>query len=100
MYLKSQEKKIVSESGFKLNKIKSIRRSKVPGNGAKFNITQITIRSELLSQIRGSVVVLRDQIHKELGNLINLIRLVKLVFFNVLNVKLQVCEQVIARLID
>ena len=42
------------------------------------DITQITLRSELLSQIRGSVVVLRDRIHKELGNLINLIRLVKL----------------------
>ena len=64
------------------------------------DLTQITISSELLSQIRGSIVVLRDQIHKELGNLINLIRIVKLVCFNVLNLKLQVCEQVIARLID
>ena len=27
------------------------------------DITQITLRSELLSQIRGSYVVLRDQIH-------------------------------------
>ena len=43
-----------------------------------FDITQITLRNKLLSQIRGSVVVLRDQIHNELGNLINLIRLVKL----------------------
>ena len=65
----------LSESGFKLNKIKSIRRSKLSGNGAKFDITQITLRRELLSQIRGSVVVLRDRIHKELGNLINLIKL-------------------------
>ena len=42
------------------------------------NLTQITLKSELLSQIRGSVVVLRDQIHKELGNLIDLIRVIKL----------------------
>ena len=42
------------------------------------DITQITLMSELLSQIRGSIIVLRDQIHKELGNLVNLIRLVKL----------------------
>ena len=72
----------MSESGFKKklrpNKIKSIRQLKLPGNAAKFDITQITIRSELLSQIRGSVVVLRDQIHKELGNLINQIKIVKL----------------------
>ena len=46
---------------------------------AKINdLTQITLRSELLSQIRGSVVVLRDRIHRELGNLINLIKLIKL----------------------
>ena len=85
---------------FKLNKIKFITRSKLPGNNAKFDITQITLRSELLSQLRGSVIVLRDRIHKVLGNLINLIRIDKLVCFNVLNVKLQVCEKVIARLID
>ena len=46
MYLKRQEKNFVSESGFKkkprLNKTKSIRRSKFPGNGVKFDITQIT----------------------------------------------------------
>ena len=42
------------------------------------DLTQITLRSELLSQIRGSVVVLRDQIHRELGNLINLVRVIKL----------------------
>ena len=78
MYLKSQEKFFVSESGFKLYKIKSNRRSKLSGNGAKFDITQITLKSELLSQIRGSDVVLRDRIHKELGNLINLIRVIKL----------------------
>ena len=42
------------------------------------DITQITLMSELLSQISGPVVVLRDQIHIELENLINLIRLVKL----------------------
>ena len=42
------------------------------------DLTQIILRSELLSQIRGSTVVLRDQIHKELGNLINLIRVIKL----------------------
>ena len=72
----------MSESCFKekprLNKIKSIRRSKLPSNGAKFDITQITLRSELISLIRGSVVVLSDRIHRELGNLINLIRIVKL----------------------
>ena len=28
-----------------------------------FDITQITLKSELLSQIRGSDVVLRDRIH-------------------------------------
>ena len=42
------------------------------------DINQITLRSELLSQIRGSVVVLRDRIHRELGNLINLIKLIKI----------------------
>ena len=103
MYLKKQEKNC-SESGFKkkprLNKTKSIRRSKLPGNGTKFGITQITLRSELLSQIRGSIVVLRDQILKELGNLINIIIFIKLGCLMFLNVKLQVCEQVIARLID
>ena len=82
LYLKRQEIFFVSESGFKkksrLNKIRSIRRSKLPGKGAKFDITQTTLRSELLSQIRGSVVVLRDRLHRELGNLLNLIRLVKL----------------------
>ena len=41
-------------------------------------ITQITLKSELLSKIRGSVVVLKDQINRELGNLINLIKLIKL----------------------
>ena len=35
--------------------------------------TQITLSSELLSQIRGSIVVLRDRIDKELGNLLNLV---------------------------
>ena len=40
------------------------------------DLTQITLRSELLSQIRGSDVILRDRIHKELGNLINLIRVI------------------------
>ena len=37
----------------------------------------MTLRSELLSQIIGSIVVLTDRIHKELGNLINLIGFVK-----------------------
>ena len=37
--------------------------------------TQIILTSELLSQIRGSIAVLRDQIHKELGNLLNLVNL-------------------------
>ena len=60
------------------------------------DITQITLRSDLLSQMRSSVVVLRDWIHKALGNLINIIRIVKL---GCLMVKLQACEQVIARLI-
>ena len=89
-YLKRQENNFVSESGFKkkhrLNRIKSIKRSKLPGNSAKFNFTRITLRRELLSQIRGSIVVLRDQIHKELGNLINLIKLTK-VGWLCLNVK-------------
>ena len=62
-------KNFMSESGFKkkprLNKIKFIRRSKLPGNGAKFDSTQITLKSELLSQIGGSDVVLRDQIHRD-----------------------------------
>ena len=30
------------------------------------DITQITLRSDLLSQIRGRVVVLRDRIHEEI----------------------------------
>ena len=42
------------------------------------DLIQITIKSELLSQIRGSVVILRDRIYKELGNLIDLIRVIKL----------------------
>ena len=42
------------------------------------DLTRIILNSELLSQIRGSTVVLRDQIHKELENLINLIRVIKL----------------------
>ena len=62
----------------RLNKTKSIRRSKLPGKGAKFDLTQTTLRIELLSQIRGSVGVLRDQIHRQIGNLINLIRFVNL----------------------
>ena len=37
--------------------------------------TQIALRSELLSQVRGSVAVIRDRIHKELENLLNLVRL-------------------------
>ena len=37
----------------------------IPDNGAKFDITQITQRSELLSQIRGSEVVRRDRIHRD-----------------------------------
>ena len=40
--------------------------------------TQITLMSELLFQIRGSVIVLRDRIHEELENLINIIRVIKL----------------------
>ena len=82
MYQKRQEIFFVSESGFKkkprLNRIKSIKRSKLPGNGAKLDLPQITLKSELLSQIRGSAVVLRDRIHKELENLIDLIRVIKL----------------------
>ena len=37
-----------------------------------YDITQITLRSDLLSQIRGSIVVLRDQIHMELEHTIDL----------------------------
>ena len=36
----------------------------------------------ILSQIRDSVVVLRDRIHRELGNQTNLIGLIKLGWFN------------------
>ncbi|KAF2563722.1 hypothetical protein F2Q70_00017176 [Brassica cretica] len=41
--------------------------------GKVYDTTQITLRSELLSQIRGSVAELRDRIHKELENLLNLV---------------------------
>ena len=44
-------------------------------NGAKFDTTQIILSSELLSQIIGSIVVFRVRIHKELRNLLNLVRL-------------------------
>ena len=59
MYLKRQEKIYVRKWFKEVTKTKSdhiYRRSKLPGNGAKF----------------------RDRIHKELGNLINLIRVIKL----------------------
>ena len=36
------------------------------------DITEITIRSDLLSQIRGRVVVLKDRIHRELRHTIDL----------------------------
>ena len=53
MHLKTQEIFFLSESGFKkkprLNQTKSIKRSKLSGNSAKFDLTQITLRSELLS---------------------------------------------------
>ena len=42
------------------------------------DLTQITLRSELFSKIKCSIVVLRDRIHKELENQINLIRVIKL----------------------
>ena len=71
----------------------------IPGNGAKFYITQITLMSELLSQIGGSVVVLMDRIHRELGNLINLIKLIKLGWL-LLNVKDRFVSKLIAQLID
>jgi len=64
-----------------------------------FWLTQITLRSELLSQIRDLVVVLRDWIHKELGNLINLIKLIKLDWL-LLYVKDRFVSKLIARLID
>ena len=102
MHLKRQEI-FLSESGFKKkprqNQTKFIKRSKLPGNGAKFDLTQITLRSELLSQIKGSDVVLRDQIHRELGNLINLIKLIKLGCL-LLNIKDRFVSKLIARLID
>ena len=53
----------------------------------------------LLSQIRGSIAVLRYRMHKELGNLINLMGFVRL---DVLMIKMKFAvfiEQVIARLI-
>ena len=82
MYLKRQENIFVSESGIKkktrINRIKSIKQSKLPATAPNLIFTQIILRSELLSQIRGSFVVLRDQILRELGNLINLIKLIKL----------------------
>ena len=62
------------------------------------DLPQITIRSELLSQIRGSVVVLRDQIHRELGNLINLIRVIKLGWLW-LNVNSRFVSKAVARFI-
>ena len=64
-----------------------------------FDLTHITLRSELLSQIRGSIVVLRDQIHKEVGNLINIIRLIKLGLL-CFNVKDRFVSKTVARLID
>ena len=48
--------------------------------------------SELLSQIKGSVVVLRDRNLRELGNLINLIKLINLGWI-MIKCKRQVCEQ-------
>ena len=46
MYLKIQENKFCVRN---LTKIRSIRRSNIPGNGAKFDTTQITLRSDLYS---------------------------------------------------
>ena len=37
-----------------------------------FDTTQITLRSDLLSQIRSSIVVLRDRIHREIRHTIDL----------------------------
>ena len=45
------------------------------------DLTQITLKSELFSQIKGSVIVLRDRIHRELGNLLNLIKLINLGYY-------------------
>ena len=57
------------------------------------HLTHIILISELFSSIiKSSVVVLWDRIHRELGNLINIIRMIKLGWL-CLNVKLQVCEQ-------
>ena len=41
-------------------------------HGLSCDITQINLRIDLLSQIRGQVVILRDRIHKELRNTLNL----------------------------
>ena len=67
--------------GFKLNQ-KEREKTKARSKTEKANlkqkdksandITQIILRSDLLSRIRGSIVVLRDQIHKELGHTIDL----------------------------
>ena len=63
MYLKIQENILCRESVLNLTKIKSNRRSKLPDNGTKFDITQITIKSEFTlsnKRLRGSIVVLWD----------------------------------------
>ena len=65
---------------------------KASGNGAKFDFTQITLRSDLFSQIRGSIVILRDRIHKELGHTTYLSSLWLSLVDNE-NSKLQVVEQ-------
>ena len=36
------------------------------------DITQITLRSDLLSQLRGRIIVLMDRIHRELRHTIHL----------------------------
>ncbi|KAL0742185.1 hypothetical protein Bca4012_083698 [Brassica carinata] len=46
--------------------------------GGAIDNAQINPRETLLSQIRDSVVVLWDRIHKELGNQKDLIRMIKL----------------------
>ena len=46
MYLKIQEKFLCQQSFLNLIKIKSNRRSKLPSNCTKFDMTQITLRSE------------------------------------------------------
>ena len=83
MYLKIQEKKNYVRN---LNKIKSICDQTSRQRRQIWYHSNYPKEWFILSQIRGRVVVLRDRIHRELGNLRNLIWFVKLNGFRDLNV--------------